>query len=111
MQDFLFVKNERVYYKLKFSEILYIQAEKKYISIVTDGRSFMALTSISQIEKILPKDLFCRIHRSFIVSLENTIQFDGDLLIVGNKKIPISENYKKILQDALIIVNGDMRHF
>jgi len=106
MRDFLFIKTERIYFKLKFSDILYVNANKKYTTITTNSKSYFALVSIGQIEKILPKNSFCRIHRSFIVSMENIIQFDNDLVYIGTRKLPISESYKKPFRKSLIILSG-----
>ena len=102
MLDYLFIKVEKNYYKLKFSEILYIQAEKKYVHIVAKTTSHVILISISQIEKLLPQNLFCRIHRSYIISLEHTSRFNCDFAYIGIKKIPISEHYRNLLKNAVI---------
>ncbi|MFI5185583.1 MAG: LytR/AlgR family response regulator transcription factor [Chitinophagales bacterium] len=109
MKDFLFFKLERAYLKLRLSEILYVQAEKKYVIIVTAATSYQVLTSMNHIEKILPQDLFCRIHRSYIVSLEQISKFDNELIYIGSKKIPLAEQYKNVLKNSVIILNGDNR--
>jgi two-component system, LytTR family, response regulator len=79
MQEFLFFRVEKAYIKLKFAEIMYVQAEKKYVNIVAINKCYTTLCSIGHIEKILPAEIFCKVHRSFIVSLEHTIKFDNDL--------------------------------
>ena len=110
MQDFLFVKIEKSYIRFKFTEILYVQAENKHVTIVTKDRSYRALSSMNHIEKMLPTDLFCRIHRSYIVSLAQICQFDHELVYIGTKKIPLAEQYKNILKSSVVIVNGDNGH-
>ncbi len=110
MHDFLFFRTGKTYFKLRFCEILYVQAEKKYIIIVTADKSYMTLTSIGHIEEVLPKNLFCRIHRSYIVSLEHTNKFDSELVYIGDKKIPIAEQYKNVLKDSVIILNCEVKH-
>jgi DNA-binding LytR/AlgR family response regulator len=107
MQDFLFFKIEKAYIRLWFSEILYIQAENKYATIVTPQRSFLTLSSMNHIEKMLPSELFCRIHRSYIVSLGHICRFDNELVYIGDKKIPLAEQYKNVLKNSVIIINGD----
>lgn len=107
MQEFLFFKIEKTYVRLWFSEILYIQAENKYVTIFTPQRSYLTLSSMNHIEKMLPSELFCRIHRSYIVSLEHICRFDNELVYIGDKKIPIAEQYKNILKNSVVIVNGD----
>ena len=107
MQDFLFVKIEKSYIRFKFTEILYVQAENKHVTIVTKDRSYRALSSMNHIEKRLPAELFCRIHRSYIVSLGQICEFDHELVYIGSRKIPIAEKYKNVLKNSVIILNGD----
>ena len=76
MQQFLFFKVDKVYIKLRFAELVYVQAEKKYVNLVSIDKCYTTLCSIGHVEKILPTDIFCKVHRSYIVSLEHAIKFD-----------------------------------
>jgi DNA-binding LytR/AlgR family response regulator len=108
MQQFLFFKVDKVYIKLRFADILYVQAEKKYVNLVSIDKCYTTLCSIGHIEKILPTDIFCKVHRSYIVSLEHTIKFDNDFIYIGNKKIPISEQYRSVLKNSVITLNCEL---
>ena len=105
MQEFLFFRVEKAYIKLKFADILYVQAEKKYVNLVAISKCYTTLCSIGHIEKILPADIFCKVHRSYIVSLEHTIKFDNDFVYIRSKKIPISEQYRSVLKNSVITLN------
>ena len=108
MQQFLFFKVEKVYMKLRFADILYVQAEKKYVNLVSIDKCYTTLCSIGHVEKILPAEIFCKVHRSYIVSLEHTIKFDNDFIYIGNKKIPISEQYRSVLKNSVITLNCEL---
>ena len=111
MPDFLFFKAGRTYLKIKFLDILYIRADKRHVAIVTDSDCYFSTVSISEIEKQLPPNLFRRIHRSYIVSLNHTDKFDNELAYVGNKKIPIGEQYKDVLKTAILVINGAIQAY
>ena len=111
MRDFLFFRSEKIYFKLKFSEILYIHAEGKHIAIVTASKTYVSSVAISYIEKILPPHLFCRIHRSYIISLEHTDKFDHEIAYVGTKKIPIADQYRTVLKKSVTTIAGDIESF
>jgi len=111
MHDFLFFKVGRSYTKIKLTDILYIQAEKRYVSIVTQRKSYSSTVCIGQMEKLLPTDLFCRIHRSYIISLNHTDSFDHELAYIGNRKIPIAEQYLNVLRNAIVVVHGNCGTF
>ena len=50
-------------------------------------------------------------HRSYIVSLEHTTKFDNEFVYMGNRKIPISEQYKNVLKNSVITLNCELNSF
>lgn len=109
MQNYFFVWVDRKFKRLKFSEILYVESLKNYIRIVTIKGNYMISITMKEIEKILPKNQFCRIHRSYIISLENISCFDNDSLNIDDKKFPISETYRQLLLDRVITLKSAPR--
>jgi DNA-binding LytR/AlgR family response regulator len=105
MEDFLFIRDGRSYLKIKLSEILFIESEKKYVNIVTATKTYLTLASITHIEKLLSGNFFCRIHRCYVISLEHTTKFDNEFVYIGTRRIPIAEQYKNALKESVTIVN------
>jgi len=106
MEEFFFFKAGNKHFKIDTDAILFIHAEKRYVTFVTEAKCYPALISIGYIEKLLSPKLFCRVHRSYIISLKHTDEFDNELVYIGNKKIPIAEQYKNVLKRAIIVING-----
>ena len=111
MQDFLFFRVEKAYIKLRFADIMYVQAEKKYVNLVATDKCYTTLCSIGHVEKILPSEIFCKVHRSYIVSLEHTAKFDNEFVYIRNRKIPISEQYRSVLKNSVITLNCELNSF
>ena len=111
MQQFLFFRVDKTYVKLRFTDILYVQAEKKYVNLISMDKCYTTLCPIGHVEKILPAEIFCKVHRSYIVSLEHATKFDNDFVYIGNKKIPISEQYRNILKNSVITLNYELNLF
>jgi len=111
MQEFLFLRVEKAYLRLKFADIMYVQAEKKYVNLVTINKCYSTLCSIGHVEKILPPEIFCKVHRSYIVSLEHTVKFDNEFVYIGNRRIPISEQYRNVLKNSVITLNRELNSF
>lgn len=105
MKEFLFFKTGKKFSKIILADILYIQAEKRHIMIVTVGNCLYSFVSIGQVEKMLPSS-FCRIHRSYIISLRHTDAFDNELAYLGNRKIPIAEQYKNVLKNNVAAIHA-----
>lgn len=49
---------------------------------------------MSEIEALLPPELFMRVHKSFIVSLDRIQYAEGNMLSVAQRQIPIGETYR-----------------
>jgi len=105
MPEFLFLKEGRRHSQISLGDILFIQADKKHVAIITAIKCYSSCLSIGDIEKLLPANLFCRIHRSYIISIKHTDAFDNELAYLGKHKIPIGEQYKNVLKNAIIVID------
>ena len=90
-------KKVRIY----LDEIIYIESLKEYIRIYTKSKSILTKYQLGQIEELLAKNNFLRIHRSFIVSRDKIEAFSATEVEVDNKKIPIGRSYKELVQSVL----------
>src|SRR6185295_16948565 len=69
LKDFIFLNVQKKKVKILFSEIVYIESQREYIKIVTTQKEYLPKMSTHEIEQLLPANLFKRIHRSYIVSI------------------------------------------
>ena len=107
MQSFFYFKVGTTYLQINVFEIQYIQADRRTVLVFTRAHCYCCRASIAEIEHQLPPAMFCRIHRSYIISLAHTSKFDNDLAYVSGRKLPIARQYRNVLRDAIVVVNGD----
>ena len=107
MQSFFFIRQDGRNVKVDFQQILYIEARKNYTRLVMTDRSAMVLITLKQWEKILPAELFCRVHRGYIVSIERIISFDNKLVYLPGMNISIGEQYRNALPATVTIVASE----
>ena len=88
--DFFFVKADGGLVKIFFAEILFIEALKEYVKIVTKEKFVITYHTISGLEEKLPAGTFYRIHRSFIVNIKSITSIDGFIVRVNKYELPIS---------------------
>jgi len=98
---FMFLRADRKNIKVNFEDILFIESLKDYIKVVTKDKMIITKQAISSIEENLPKDLFIRTHRSFIVSVKKIESFTPDLIQINKYEIPISRSYRHEVEKAL----------
>lgn len=100
-EDFFFVKADKKLIKVHFSEILYVEGLKDYVIIKKEQGRVIALQTMKSLEKKLPADMFMRVHRSYIVNIQQIKAVVGntiELIESGQAKhIPIGKNYKEDL--------------
>lgn len=97
--DHAYFYTERRLQKVYFKDINWIQAERNYVYIYTEYGYLTVHQPISKIEELLPRHLFSRIHKSYIVA-NYKIDFIGKGL-VGIKRdqqvktFPLGAQFKK----------------
>ena len=98
-RDFITIKADYKIYKVNHSDLIFIEGQHEYVTFHTANRRITALYSLKNLEQILPKDQFLRIHKSYIVSFHHIEDIEASSVTVGGKKIPVGGSYR----DALMI--------
>jgi DNA-binding LytR/AlgR family response regulator len=93
-QEYIFVKSEYKLVKIDLKDILYIEGLKDYIKIFTGEKPVITLHSMKAIEEKLPPADFFRVHRSYIINIRKIKYVQRNFVSVGDKEIPIGENYR-----------------
>ena len=107
--DYIFVKTEAKGKLLKINlvDIDFIESMKNYVAIHRGGQKTLVYTSMKELEERLPKKLFIRVHKSFIIPISRITGIEGNLVRLKNTtaEILIGENYKAELME---IIRGKM---
>lgn len=99
-KDSLFVKSEYKMVRINLSEIKYIESSNEYIQIhLINNESVTTLIRLKVMEEQLPKDKFMRVHRSFIVNLDQVKIIERNRIVFDhNVYIPVGDQYKESFQ-------------
>jgi DNA-binding LytR/AlgR family response regulator len=98
-KDYLFLNVQKKKVKILFSEIVYIESQREYIKIVTTKKEYLSKMSTHEIESLLPPQLFKRIHRSFIVSVNKIESYTAEEVEVNGVTIPIGRGYRDSMEN------------
>lgn len=99
--DYMMVKADYKLYKINFDDLLFIEGQHEYVTFHTKAKRITALYSLKNLEDILPKDKFVRVHKSFIVSIKNIEDIDKVNVTVSGNKIPVGASYRDALIERL----------
>lgn len=93
--QFIFVKSDYGNVKIKLEDIKYIQGLKDYLKIHTSERKpILTLMNFKDIEAKLANTDFVRVHRSFLVNVNNIDSIQRSKIVMDDIRIPIGESYK-----------------
>lgn len=87
--------------KVMLDDILYIESLKEYVRIVTRHKTILTKFQLGQIEELLARNNFIRIHRSFIVARNKIEAFSATDVEIAGKQIPIGRSYKELVQSLI----------
>lgn len=94
----LILKENSGYIKINFTDIIYIQSYGNYIKIFIVGKMILSPITTTEIENKLDKNIFIRIHRSYIVSLAYINKISGKLIYLRDgSTLPIGNTFKREL--------------
>lgn len=93
--DFLFVKDDYTFKKILIADIHFIQAYKNYIEISFANSRIILRSTLQKFSEVLPKKHFVQTHRSFIINLNFINNINVDMIVVGDKEVPLSKTYKE----------------
>ena len=100
--DYIFVKVDYRYEKIHFSDILYVEGMENYVVIHTTARKYVALLRMKALEDSLPASDFMRIHKSYIAAVKAIQAIDGNEIIIGSKRLPLSREKKAGILERLV---------
>ncbi|NJM14624.1 MAG: response regulator transcription factor [Bacteroidales bacterium] len=105
----IFIKKNSTLVRLKFEEILWVEALENYVIFNTYNDKFTIHFTMKAIEQKLPASRFTRVHRSFIVNTSSINVIEDNSIVIknkeGNKTIPIGKSYKdKLMGDINLMV-------
>jgi DNA-binding LytR/AlgR family response regulator len=100
----LFIKKMHKIIPVPLNTILYVIVESNYSTLETKLGKFTLKLSLNVLMQRLPKNVFMRIHRNYLVNVNQIIEYDFSEFTarLPNKSLPIGRSYKKIISMCLV---------
>lgn len=105
--DRIVVKNGSKIIIISLDKIEYIEAQDDYVAIHSEGKKYLKQLTMKYLESSLPKDQFVRVHRSFIVSIDQIDRLEAYskdtyiAMLKGGQKISVSRSGYNMLKEVL----------
>jgi DNA-binding LytR/AlgR family response regulator len=79
-----------------------VEAMQNYVAIHLTAKKVISYITLSILEKQLPDNMFLKVHKSYIVSLDKIIAIEGNMLQIGTNHLPVSRNIKDVLMQKVV---------
>jgi DNA-binding LytR/AlgR family response regulator len=100
--EYMFVKSEYKLVRVDFSNIVYLEALRDYVAIITvDGNKILTLQSLAAFDADLPHTTFVRIHKSYIINISKINSIEKNKVVINNICLPVGETYRAAFQKKI----------
>lgn len=93
-QNFLLIKSDRRYYKVKLEDVKFIEGLKDYVVIHTASQKLITAMNLKTIHQKITSEFFMRVSKSYIVNLNHIQSFDNHTIYIDDSEIPLGEIFK-----------------
>jgi len=102
--DYIFVKTEYRLQKVALANILYLEGLRDYIAFHTTSGKILSLERLKNMDNLLPQNGFLRIHKSYIVNINNIDYIERGRIVINKEYLPVGETYKEMVRIKLGII-------
>jgi DNA-binding LytR/AlgR family response regulator len=99
--DHIFIRSNSKFFKVNFSEIIFIEGMKDYLKIHTPEFRLVTHQTMGEMEKQLPPKQFIRIHKSYIIAISKIKAVQTNAIELPEKVLPIGISYKETVMSMI----------
>jgi len=93
IKDAIFVRHAGSLVKVKYSDILWLKADGNYTTLVSRKAVFSVRNILKNFEDELPTKDFMRIHKSYVVRIDEIESINTKDLKVAGDLVPVGRTY------------------
>lgn len=102
IDDKIFIQNAQGGFKIKISDIFYVEVIKHYVIFHTPRGEVKMWGSLSDIEKRLPDKKFARCNNCYLINLKYVDKIEGNDLYIGSEVLAVSRGKKQEFMKKLL---------
>lgn len=108
VEDVYLRDNMSTVYKVRFCDIIYVEAQENYVDIATTTRKITVHRTMKEILEMIPEKFITRAHRSYAIGNRFLKDIIGNelVLLLADKNIPIGKSYKDNIKELISNANS-----
>lgn len=93
-ERYFYIKSDSKYIKLCYNDVLMIEGMRDFSKIFTTDKTYTVLVNLKNLEAQLPKDLYYRSHRSYIINLNRISSIEGETIHIDKLTAQLGLGYR-----------------
>jgi len=98
---FIYLKAEKKMVKVFLKDIIMVESLRDYVKVTTMQQQIISYQKIGYLEEKLPEKKFLRIHRSYIIAVDQILSFNTTSVDITSRSLPIGRSYKDMVMNML----------
>lgn len=104
MRSYFFIHLDKKFVRVNVRDIRYVLSVAHHIKIFTDQGVLMPHLSLKQLEEKLPTNVFVRVNRGTLISLDRVLCFDKDAVFIKDACFSFSDKFKKEFDQKITVL-------
>ena len=97
----LYVNIDRRLVKIDIPSIYVVEAKGDYIKVKTEDKNYIVHSPLKKIEEKLPSKSFLKVHRSYIININQIIDIEDNSVLIKQDIVPVSRSNRNELKRRL----------
>lgn len=91
---FIMLQADKKFHKVNIEDILFLEAMGDYVKVYVQGKTLIVHQTLQRLSEQLPPQLFYRVHKSYVISLNKLEYVEGNQIIIKSHHVPIGQTYR-----------------
>nr|WP_255534538.1 response regulator [Chryseolinea lacunae] len=96
-KHFFLRTNSQQFVKLAYDDILYIEADRAYSTVVTTHHKYKLAVSLNHVHDQIDHADFLRVHRSYVVNVNRITALDGNVIKLNEHQVQMNPDARALL--------------
>ena len=97
----LSLKSGKRIYQVAIDDIQFVEACGDYVTVFTSDKKLVVHGTLKSWEEKLKGLTFLKVHRTTIINLQKIGHLEGNLIQIGEHRLPVSEQFKEELMERM----------
>jgi len=99
---FIVIKADGKTYRIDEDDILFAESQGDYITLQTTRERYTFNQTLTSFTEQLSVSKFLRVHRSYLVSLQQIDYVEGNMIHIKGRDIPVGQAYKEDFKNSFL---------